>query len=703
LFGRIAPVVDLATTSPASRRIAAHLVARAKAARDEKRFREAATLFGEAVRLRPNSVSLHKQSGHMCKEAGDLAQAEQHYLDARRLAPKDAELWLQLGHFYKVAGRLAESEAAYRRAAELRPGWVDPKTELAGLLESGWRGHPERPADEPTMGLDRIDPVIAADLLETESGTIDFGHFEAADRLAPKLVPRRHDDLLHNHPELIDVRHLGRREPGYWGIRRTLRGLEAVRGFCVSSMPVVEMQILLNGLPIHRGPLSGGYVLKFEREKDRRRKYVFNVWLDFSPFVHGLYALELRFRDAEGETRSFHDHVVIGEPLAESDYPGSDALLTLPQGDARSIEEQVRSRPSMVRPAKRAVFPDGIRNVLVLRTDQLGDMIASIPAMVRLRELVPGARIVGLLTGANADLARSLNLFDEVIVVDFPDDRVERRRLMPLDKQEALRCQLAPYRFDLAIDLAQAGVSRELLLLSGAPFRYGVGGEDWPWMAGEFIFNTHDRLNRMDVVPHSSKVLALVEALGAVLRTTAPIIRRDDLGRDLLAPHGIGEADRFVVLHMGARIEFSRWPYYRELAARLLRDTDLKVVMMTEDPEVRPTLGAELTGSDRFLFLDTRLTFDVFDAFVSHATVLVGNDSGPKHLASLRGTNVVTLFTARINWSEWGQENVGSIISRRVPCAGCAIFHDPEECGKEFACIRDISVDEVFGAVMQYV
>jgi ADP-heptose:LPS heptosyltransferase/tetratricopeptide (TPR) repeat protein len=703
LFGRIAPVVDLATTSPAARRIASHLVARAKAARDEKRYREAATLFAEAARLRPNSVSLHKQSGHMCKEAGDLAEAEQHYLDARRLAPNDAELWLQFGHFYKVAGRLAESEAAYRRAAELRPGWADPHTELAGLLKSGWRGRPDRPADELAIGAERVDPVIARELLRMKADAVEFGQVEAADRLAPNLVPRKPNDLLHVHPEVVDVRHLGRREPGYWGIRRTLRGLEAVRGFCISAVPIVEMQILLSGLTIYRGPLKGGYVLKFEQEKDRRRKYVFNVWHDFSPFVHGLYALELRLRDAEGETRSFHDEVVIAEPLAESDHPGSDALLSLPAGDARPIEEQVRSRASMVRPAKRAVFPDGIRNVLVLRTDQLGDMIASIPAMVRLRELVPGARIVGLLTGANADLARSLNLFDEVIVVDFPDDRLERRRLMPLDKQEALRRQLEPYRFDLAIDLAQAGVSRELLLLSGAPFRYGVGGEDWPWMAGEFIFNTHDRLNRMDVVPHSSKVLALVEALGATLRTTAPIIRRDDLGRDLLAPHGVADTDRFAVLHMGARIEFSRWPYYRELAARLLRETDLKVVMMTEDPDVRATLGPELTGSDRFLFLDTRLSFDVFDAFVSFCTVLVGNDSGPKHLASLRGVNVVTLFTARINWAEWGQENVGSIISRKVPCAGCAIFHDPEECGKDFACIRDISVDEVFGAVMQYV
>jgi len=123
---------------------------------------------------------------------------------------------------------------------------------------------------------------------------------------------------------------------------------------------------------------------------------------------------------------------------------------------------------------------------------------------------------------------------------------------------------------------------------------------------------------------------------------------------------------------------------------------------MTEDSSVRERLPESLTESPRFQLLDQRLTFDDFDAFISFATVVVGNDSGPKHLAALRGTNVVTLHTARINWIEWGQEEVGTIISRRGPCAGCAIFHDAEECGKDFSCIRDIRPQEVFDAVSQY-
>jgi ADP-heptose:LPS heptosyltransferase len=98
--------------------------------------------------------------------------------------------------------------------------------------------------------------------------------------------------------------------------------------------------------------------------------------------------------------------------------------------------------------------------------------------------------------------------------------------------------------------------------------------------------------------------------------------------------------------------------------------------------------------------LDKRLPFDDFDALLSFCAVFVGNDSGPSHLASLRGAGVVNLFLARHNWNEWGHENRGYIISRKVPCAGCGVYFDPEECGKGFACIVNISPKEVFASVM---
>lgn len=669
------------------------LVSLADAARDERRFDTAAALYAEALRLAPDNAAIHVQCGHMFKEAGRLDEAEPHYGEALRLAPNDADLALQLGHFYKLTQRWSAAQASYRRALDLLPGWSVAAAELEAL--------------DPI--LDGAPAVLAADstgLAVSFSGRPEgYGGRNPGelDGLVPELAPRRHEDLLKSYHKGVGLRRYGHRETTFWGNRNVLRGLESIRGVCIASKPVVEVQIWLDGVRIFRGPMRGGYALPLEAEPNSARKYVFNHWLDFSPFVRGLHLLEIRCIDIDNGMLKAQEEVVVADPVPESDDPDSSFLIEFDPADPRSIEAQVRTRPSMVRQAKRTLFPNGVRTVLVTRTDQLGDMVASIPAMLRLRELLPDAKIVGLFNYANGELARTLGILDDVIVIDFGDDPVERRRLMTLDAQEALRDRLAPYRFDIAIDLAQAKVSRDLLRLAGAKFTYGTGGEDWPWLSADFTFHTRDIWTRHDFTPHSTKVLALVEALSTLLKTSAPILRRSDISRNTIADYGLAPDERFAVLHTGARIGFSRWPYYGELARRLLDRTDLKLVIITEDPDFRATMPEDVLADPRVIFLDRRLPFDHFDAFLSFATVMVGNDSGPKHLASLRGTNVVTIFSARINWQEWGQENVGVIVSRKMPCAGCALLHDAEECGRDFICVTDIKVDEIFEAMMTYV
>jgi ADP-heptose:LPS heptosyltransferase len=676
----------------------AHDLRQADVARDAKKYRTAAGLYEKALRLAPNDAAIRIQCGHMFKEAGELARAEQHYHQAQQLAPNDPDVALQLGHFYKISARLQEAELAFRKAAELDPDWPEPGKQLAELYQRGWRNrtgeateqtnHPDGRAAYRSQNF-AFDPVA-----QEWSRLVDKG-------LLPEVAPRPPESLLHAHNEEIQVRALGRRERTRWGMRHTLRGADAIRGFCISAVPIVELRATLNGLRFCTAPLKG-WPLKREGHDPRNRKYVFNIWYDFSNFVGGLYDLELQFVGKNMGVRIHREQIVIARPLSEAEYPNSDRLVSASATDIRLLEEQINSRPSVVRPARRARFPTPPRNVLVVRVDQLGDMVISIPALRRLRELLPEARIVGLLSLANVDLARTLGLFDEIITVDFTDDEWERRRIMPLDKQDKLRRQLEPYKFDVAIDLAESTVSRPLLLLSGAWFLYGYKDDQAPWLSAFFENWMIDPINRHQAVPVEARILGLVEWFGTLLSNDSQVIRRADLAWNRLAPYGLAGGDRFAVLHTGARLTINGWPHYDTLAAMILDKTDLKVVMITDDPVERSKLPRTL-ASDRFQLLDQRLPFDAFDALLSYCTVFVGNNSGPGHLASLRGANVITIYLGRNNWSEWGHENGGYIITRRVPCAGCNIERDPEECGKDFACIVNIAPEEVLRTLMQCV
>ncbi len=664
--------------------VADDLVRQADAARDQGQFAQASALYAAALPLLPHRGDLHVQCGNMLKEIGDFPGAERAYRAAEGIMPDNLDLSMQLGHLFKSAGRLGPAEQAYGRCLTLNPDFEPARQELAQLHRSGWNAVQEAPDDTIlALAAEASTPGVTRDLL-----------------------PRPVSELMRGHAIGVEWRRLGRRERTLWGNLPVLRGVEACRGFCIAAKPITIIELLLNGLLVYRGRSTGGYSLPLENEHTERRKYVFNVWLDLSAFMYGRYEIEVRAIDVDREVISRTERIVIMPVAPASLAPDSDSVVAPESpGDPRSLDEQINTRPSIVRSPRRGLLGGAPRAVLVQRADQLGDLVVSVPAIRRIRALFPDAQLVGLVSKANRELADTLGLFDTLVAVDFPANDVERRRVMSLEAQAELARELTAFPIDLAIDLSEAESSRLLLPLAGAPLMVGFRSGQFPGLDVDFSANTYDKRNDHEIVPHAKKALGLVEWLAVLLDPTRNLAVRLDLDRQRLSRLGLAPDARFAVLHAGARARFSRWPHYLALAELLLQHTDLHVVMLTIDPEDEGRVPESLLHSDRFELLHKRLDFDDFDALASFCKVFVGDDSGPKHLASLRGAEVVSVQTARNNWVEWGQDNGGFIVTRRVPCAGCLIQDDWEaqECGRDFVCLTAITPNEVLSAILRLI
>jgi ADP-heptose:LPS heptosyltransferase/Arc/MetJ-type ribon-helix-helix transcriptional regulator len=641
--------------------LAKEMIARADLARDSGSYHDAAILYREALRLLPDRADIAVQAGHMFKEARDFAAAESFYRIAEQQRPLDADLQHQLGHFYKTVDRLEDAEVHYQRAAALADGWADPLAELKALRER------------------QLVPRAASD----------------AEALAPELVAR--SVALSQTPALDEVvlRNLGGRPVSVSGSKLpVLAGIEAIRGICFSDRPIQLASVYIDGALIHSERIAA-----VPTDDPALSKAVFNLWVDLSNTPPGARRLEVVLTDQAGMTRRHFQPVLIAvAPDDNEANRATDSIVFLSEDRELSLEARIRSAPS-VRRGIRQHLPNTPETILVLRTDQLGDVVVSVPAIRRLRVHFPAAKLVGLLTQANVELAEALALFDEIIVIDFPDDPLLRQRTMSAEDQRALRDRLSAYRFDVAIDLATSNMSRPLLKLTGAKLNFGFDDDNCPWVDGGITGNVRDVRNRGEVSPQSGRIVGLVDRLATVFGTGAIVMANTNTAQSGLALLGLDEHDRYAVLHLGARVVFSRWAGYPELARRLMERHDLKIVVLGGDSDIHPVFADMIDMTDRLIVLDRRLPFKDLDLLLSRAAIFVGNDSGPKHLAALRGTPVVSIHCARISWAEWGQEQTGVVISRRVPCAGCAIFHDGEECAKNFACVNDIRVSEVLAAV----
>ena len=637
----------------ASRRLAR----RAQAARDGRQFALAAALYEEALRLNPGQARMRIQCGHMLKEAGDLDGALTQYLHAQQDRPGDADLVLQIGHLHKIAGNPEAAAASYARALELVPGWREAERELAMVS-----GAPSAEAGD-------------------------------ADWVVPDLLPRGGGQAPATDRNILRLFRLGgRRTHSRWGDFKVMRGIEAIRGYRLAGPGIAEIRLLVDGETVQSEPLH----IHPQDETGTQFKYIFNLWHDFSDVTPGRHLIELGFHDASGRrTHRHQETVLVAGPREAADFAQSDSFVEGAPG-AASVEEEVNARPSVIRPVERRILPDPVRTILVQRVDQLGDLVCSVPAIRRLREIFPAAKLVGLMTPANQPLAERLGLFDDIVTVAFAESAAERRRVLPLEAQDGLRRALAPYGFDLAVDLGEGDESRSLLLLSNARFLYGFKDRQSPWLDAGLEFNGHDPINGLEVTPPSRKMLLLVEGLRLMAEDQARSMPSPD--REGLAGHGIAEGDRYAVIHAGARLAYTRWPHFDALVAILLERTDLKLLLFSDDEGTTRKIVAAAAGSDRLKVVAGQLPFAQFDALLAHCALFVGNDSGPKHLAALRGAPVVSLHMARLNWSEWGQEISGRIVSRRVPCAGCGIGLHGEDCGKDFACLHQIRPEEVFAA-----
>jgi heptosyltransferase III len=163
-----------------------------------------------------------------------------------------------------------------------------------------------------------------------------------------------------------------------------------------------------------------------------------------------------------------------------------------------------------------------------------------------------------------------------------------------------------------------------------------------------------------------------------------------------------------IAISIGTKLQANEWPLesWRELLARLAELYPGYALVITgaavdRAPSEWITDGwrqraeAGLAGPVRNLCGE--LTPRESAAVFARASVYLGHDSGPMHLAAAVGTTCVAIFSARGKPRQWFPFGVGHrVLYHPVDCWGCGL----ETCvveGKK--CILSISVDEVLAEV----
>lgn len=331
-----------------------------------------------------------------------------------------------------------------------------------------------------------------------------------------------------------------------------------------------------------------------------------------------------------------------------------------------------------------------IKNIVIIRTDRIGEVLLSTPVITALKKHCPNADVSFVTSSYAGDVIYGRSDLKEVL---FFDTIVKKLSIMD---SLSLAYTLRKRKFDLAVVLNPHKYLHLAVFLAGIPVRLGFKRK-WPFLLTHKVKDIKDKGLCHEVEYN----LGLLEAIDIKEKDIAPSI-----------PHALelveyfprkeleGIGDKLVVIHPGSSNPAKRWPldYYVDVIKNLARIDNINIILTGDEKEVLLCRQINEKAGCKAFNLAGKLKLTALIALLGKANLLITNDTAPMHIASALGTNVIAIFSRNIagvgpkRWGPYGKKH--------------KIFHNPceraecedTECPYGYKCLNAVTPEEVFKA-----
>ena len=352
--------------------------------------------------------------------------------------------------------------------------------------------------------------------------------------------------------------------------------------------------------------------------------------------------------------------------------------------------------------------------ILLIKPSALGDVVHTIPVLVKLRARYPGARIDWLITPENAEIVRCHPALSNVVLFARRDFSKPGRRWRALLAFFGLLKQIRRTKYDLVIDMHGQVRSAFFALVSGARVRIGF---DRPIKRELTISAEHDLKNVPNhgwrgaregswiAYTHRISIPTLdVHAIDRYL-WVGSLLGFDDEPPDLaihlspetihtverlLEEHGVPAGKPLVVLVPGTIWETKHWTIegFAGVAREFLRQGFAVALAGTKRDETRcRQIAAAAAGT---INLCGKTTPADLAALIRRAEVAVTNDSGSMHVAASLGKPMVSVFGPTNPVHIGPYQRPESVVRVDLPCSPCN-YRRLSQCPFDHACMKQVT------------
>lgn len=340
------------------------------------------------------------------------------------------------------------------------------------------------------------------------------------------------------------------------------------------------------------------------------------------------------------------------------------------------------------------------KNILVINTMHIGDLMLVTPALRTLRANYPKAHIALLTDKPLADLVRCNENIDECILIDKHGRDKGILALIRFIQQIRKR------HFDLVINYHRNERASAIASFSGGK---KIVGYAQPFF---HRFFDHWMPNLAMADTPKDKVMHQTLCHLKVLQEAAGCTKLDDRGLEMWLPpeeekkasdlwqKEFAEDDRVIAFNIGASWMTKRWidAYFAECADHFIQEgyhiaflggpTDVAIVkaciekMKEKDsPKVHVFTG--------------KVSLTVLAGLLRRCCLFLTTDSGPMHVGVAMNVPIVTMFGASPVPTFYPYDGKDIVIKTPESCHPCGIHDCPKKGEDHMACMKHIPVDVV--------
>ncbi len=327
-------------------------------------------------------------------------------------------------------------------------------------------------------------------------------------------------------------------------------------------------------------------------------------------------------------------------------------------------------------------------NILISRTDKIGDVILTLPVVNALRDFYPNSRITFLVSGYASEIIQGHRAIDEIMIYE------------PSESVFSLAKKIKQKKFDLAVVVFPVFKIALALWLARVPVRVGTG-----YRLFSFLFNRKVFEHRKYAEKHEVEYnLNLIKSIGVEVREVKFDIFIPESAfervKQLLAEHGLSEGN-YIIVHPGSKgsARDLKPSKFREIVKGLTMG-GVKIILTGSKSE-KELVRYVGDGIENVFDFSGLLNLEELSALIKGAMVFISNSTGPIHIASALGTPVVGFYPPiRVmsprRWGPYTNNKIIFIPNVPFECKKCI----GKRC-KFYDCMDLINPDEVVNAIKE--